>query len=136
MIVDTSALIAVTFREAEHERIEEILLRERGSIPAPVLVEFRRVIRRLSPPAFQAAIEWIDTVVTGSQSVEAFTADDAALAVASELRFGTGNRTGGTLNLIDLMVYGMAKRLDRPILCTGSDFAATDILIHPASRAW
>ncbi len=60
--------------------------------------------------------------------------EDAHLAEAANEAHGTGNHRGGTLNLLDLMVYGMAKRTGRPILCTGRDFAATGIAIHPASR--
>ena len=47
-----------------------------------------------------------------------------------------GNSKGGKLNLLDLMVYAVAKRTGRPILCTGRDFASTDADIHPASRQW
>lgn len=38
--------------------------------------------------------------------------------------------------MLDVMVYCLARRLGRPILCTGRDFAATDAAIHPASRTW
>ena len=47
-----------------------------------------------------------------------------------------GNSKGGKLNLLDLMVYAVAKRTGRPILCTGRDFASADADIHPASRQW
>ncbi len=36
--------------------------------------------------------------------------------------------------MLDLMVYAIAKTPDLPILCTGTDFSATDARIHPASR--
>jgi ribonuclease VapC len=38
------------------------------------------------------------------------------------------------LNLLDLMVYAVAKERGMPLLCTGNDFATTDLAIHPASR--
>jgi ribonuclease VapC len=36
--------------------------------------------------------------------------------------------------MLDLMVYGMAKTMSLPILCTGKDFSVTDAAVHPASR--
>lgn len=66
--------------------------------------------------------------------VHAFDADDAAVAAEANMAHGTGNGRGGSLNLLDLMVYAVARRLGLPILCTGRDFAATGIDLHPASR--
>ena len=58
----------------------------------------------------------------------------AEAAIGANPNHGKGNGTGGKLNMLDLMVYGVAKVTGLPILCTGRDFAATDALIHPASR--
>lgn len=69
-----------------------------------------------------------------SLEIEPFTAEDAEIAGEANRAHGKGNGKGGTLNLLDLMVYAMARRLAEPILCTGRDFAATGIDIHPASR--
>lgn len=38
--------------------------------------------------------------------------------------------------MLDLMVYVVAKERGEPLLCTGKDFAASDLRIHSASRAW
>ena len=73
-------------------------------------------------------------LTTGGLEVGDFTSADADLAIAANPLYGTGNGRGGSLNMRDLMVYAMAKRMNFPILCTGWDFAATDIAIHPASR--
>ena len=54
-------------------------------------------------------------------------------AIARE-RYGKGNGTGGKLNFGDLMVYAIAKDSGLPLLCTGNDFASTDLILHPASR--
>lgn len=60
--------------------------------------------------------------------------DVALAAIVGNERYGSGNGSGGLLNLLDLMVYGAAIETGLPILCTGNDFAATDAMIHPASR--
>lgn len=75
-------------------------------------------------------------LMTGGLSVEDFTAADADLAIAANPLYGSGNGHGSRLNMLDLMVYAVAKRTGLPILCTGRDFATTDIAIHPASRGW
>lgn len=133
MIVDTSALMAI----AKGEEGDELLLRAiydgEGLLPAPVLVEFRRVAFGRSSLATRADAEvLIATLVPDRLTLVPFTPDQGRTAAAANERFGKGH--GGTLNLLDLMVYACAKVERRPILCTGRDFAATDALIHPASR--
>lgn len=59
---------------------------------------------------------------------------EAEAAAAANAVYGIGNVRGGSLNLLDLMVYASARVLERPILCTGRDFSATDAAIHSASR--
>ena len=132
MIVDTSALIAVLQGEPGSEAmIDAIDLG--GRIPAPVLVEYRRVVTKRGARE-NAVAEASLRKLRERLQVEPFTAEDAELAAAANLTYGAGNRRGGRLNLVDLMVYAVAKRLRAPILCTGGDFAATDAEIHPASR--
>lgn len=133
MIVDTSALVAVLRVERGWDAIQAALLVGGGLIPAPVRVEFTRVISAAENHPHPGAEPLLELVhrrnLTGP-----FTSEDAAFAAAANPLYGTGNGQGGTLNLLDLMVYGMAKRTGRSILCTGRDFAATDAEIHPASR--
>ncbi|MFM2099239.1 MAG: hypothetical protein RLZZ366_778 [Pseudomonadota bacterium] len=58
----------------------------------------------------------------------------ARAAAKANVRYGTGNGRGGALNMLDLMVYAVARLKGLPILCTGKDFLQTDAKIHPASR--
>ena len=58
----------------------------------------------------------------------------AEITAIARGRYGKGNGTGGKLNFGDLMVYAVAKNRKEPVLCTGNDFATTDLVIHPASR--
>lgn len=132
MIVDTSALIAITQNEPGSDRLKDAI-GGGGIVPAPVLVEFRRVVTgrgARETPSIEAALQKL----LAKLAVEPFTGDDAEIAAAANLTYGAGNGRGGRLNLLDLMVYATAKRLGLPILCTGADFASTDITIHPASR--
>lgn len=135
MIVDSSALVAITYDEPESHQLK-LAVRGGGFVPAPVLVEFLRVAtRRGSRPAPEAEAV-LQAMVPSRLPVVPFTSEDAGIAAAANLAHGAGNGRGGRLNLVDLMVYAIARRLGLPILCTGTDFATTEIDIHPASRQW
>lgn len=135
MIVDTSALVAVARRENGHEPLLQALVRESGLIATPVVTEFRVVTSGQGNAADPDAEAILAELLKGWMRLEPYTSEDAEHAFAAVERYGRGNGRGGKLNLLDLMVYGMARRTRRPILCTGRDFAATDAAIHPASRA-
>ncbi len=64
----------------------------------------------------------------------AWDARHATIAAEAQRRYGKGNGQGGKLNLLDLMVYAVAKQRDEPLLFTGRDFTTTDVEVHPASR--
>jgi ribonuclease VapC len=136
LIADTSALVAVLREEDGREALRDALLLEEAAIPAPVLVELRRVTARKGNRPHPDTTRLQSELQSHGLSIEPFTSADADSAAAANERYGTGNGRGGTLNLLDLMVYAVAIRTGRPILCTGRDFAATDAPIHPASRLW
>jgi ribonuclease VapC len=133
LIVDTSALIAVFTREPDHEPILIALLDEDGIIPSPVVVEFFRVVSRRGWDV-SAANALLDVLTSARQRVIAFSEDDAKVAAKANLQYGSGLGNGGLLNMLDLMVYAVAKTRGQCILCTGRDFASTDVDVHPASR--
>lgn len=134
LVVDTSAVMAVLKREEAWFRLRATILEQPCLFPAPMLVELWVVARRsqVRPPALISSFiaEMIDP-----QRVVPFDASHANAAALGAEAYGTGNGKGGLLNLLDLMVYGVAKVAGLPILCTGNDFAQTDVAIHPASRA-
>ena len=136
MIVDTSALVALAREESGRETLRDALLLGESIIPAPVVVEFRRVTAGSGNLPHPDADRLLAELQDAGATVEAFTAADADLAAAANVEYGTGNGRGGRLNMLDLMVYGMARRIGAPILCTGTDFLSTGIAIHPASRRW
>jgi len=114
----------------------DAMLTSGGLIPAPVMVEFRRVTAGPGNVMHPEASLLLDQLWDAGLSIEPFTAEDAQIASLANERYGTGNRRGGRLNMLDLMVYAMARRTGRPILCTGTDFQSTDAAIHEASRTW
>jgi len=136
MIVDTSALVAILAGEPGSAPMLAALADEPGTIPAPVCVEFLRVASGVRHRLRQPAEDLLARLEQYGSSVLAFTVNHAKIAMAAEPIHGSGNATGGMLNLLDLMVYAVAKERGEPLLCTGKDFAATDIELHPASRPY
>ena len=136
MIIDTSAMIAVLTNEAGSDQLADAIVAERGGIPAPALVEFVRVASNQRFGLRGEAEEMLATFNRRGLSTLTFTAEHARIAIAAEPLYGSGNGDGGKLNLLDLMIYAVAKDHDEALLCTGKDFASTDIKIHQASRPW
>ena len=131
MIVDTSALVAIFKREPGYELLRDAIGLEGGNLPAPALVEYMLVT---STARFADANVLMATFREQGLVTQHFTAEHAAIAAEANLRFGKGNGRGGVLNLLDLMVYAVAIDYGEPLLCTGKDFATTDIELHAASR--
>lgn len=134
MIVDTSALIAVLTRELGHERLLAALLDESAILPSPARLEFLTVARGNRFGLAKQAEALLDRLTRLGMETLAWTADHAATAASAQIAYGKGNGRGGTLNLLDLMVYAVARQSNTPLLCTGRDFARTDAAIHPSSR--
>ena len=135
MIVDTSALVAITFAEDRWEEISKALSRGRWLVPATVLTEYFLVSggsRQSTDTDRAGAI--VNALLTKGLEVIAFDDRHARRTQGARDAYGKGNGRGGTLNFGDLMVYAVAKDLDQPLLFTGRDFAATDVRVHSASR--
>jgi len=54
--------------------------------------------------------------------------DLAGRAISGWRRYGKGRHPAG-LNFGDCLSYALAERAGHPVLCTGDDFAATDISV-------
>ena len=134
VIADTSALIAASTKERGHERLRDALTSGGVKVPAPVVVEFERVTALDGNVPDPDARAFLSTLFDLGVEVLAFDESMARAAADANSSFGSADGRGSPLNLLDLMVYGVAKVTNLPILCTGKDFARTDIAIHPASR--
>lgn len=134
MIVDTSALAAISLGERKWEELRRALLAEEATLPAPVLLELQLALARRSAVAMRKGQTLVEELITLGVEVAALTKSHSDLANEARERYGKGNERGGLLNFGDLMVYAIAKERGEPLLCTGRDFASTDLEIHPASR--
>lgn len=134
MIVDTSALVAVATGENGWEELRQAIASSQCAVPATVITELQLVTqaRNDAVPLVARALV-ADLLATGGEIVP-FEHRHAELTALARQRFGKGNGSSGLLNFGDLMVYAIAKERGEPLLCTGRDFASTDLEIHPASR--
>lgn len=125
MIVDSSALIAILFKEKEASAFASAM-RDAPSraIAAPTLVEAAMVAEGRTGPAMGKELdELLDAL---NAEIVPFTAAHAALARDAWRRYGKGRHPAG-LNLGGCFAYALAKTRDEPLLFKGDDFARTDV---------
>jgi ribonuclease VapC len=125
LILDSSAVVAVVFREHGYEELDEKMRQaEILAIGAPTLVETGMLLigkygnaAETTITRFQESLE-IVVIPFGVNHFEA--------AAEAFSRFGKG-RHPAALNYGDCMTYATARVADRPLLYVGNDFAQTDI---------
>ena len=130
MILDTSALMAVLFKERDFETFGHAMTRaDQVAISAATLVEATIVVT--GRDGDQGAVDLRGFLDELGAEVVPVTERAAQFAVEGWRRFGKG-RHEAALNFGDCFAYALAKSLDAPLLFKGEDFARTDIV--PAWR--
>lgn len=129
MIVDSSALLAVLLGESQGkaitkmlEKTDDLMLSAVNYVETSVVIEARKGA---------AGLIELDHLIDRSR-IEIVAVDrQVAIAARRAYRtFGKGYHPA-KLNLGDSFAYAHAKVLGVPILCTGRDFAKTDIEVAP-----
>lgn len=125
--VDTSALVAVIRREPEHARIHAALEASGVAIISTAnLLELQLVLagKGLSRVWYEAEI------ILREHNIWPRPFDERQLQFARDaaIRYGKGRHKAG-LNFADCFAYALARSEDIPLLCTGSDFPLTDIVL-------
>jgi ribonuclease VapC len=131
MVVDTSAIIAIIFREPEWRGLSQTAAGDAVLAISAVTIHEASVVaagKKKDPLAVQLIDDFIrdlgvDVIPVGLESAQA--------ARAAYLRFGKGYHAAG-LNLADCFPYSLAKARNEPLLFKGADFLKTDIV--PAWR--
>lgn len=129
MILDTSALIAVLFREpCASDIISAVGAAPLVGVGAPTLVEAGAVLgRRLG---FDR-IHLLHRLIQAMQAeVIPFGEEHWTEAVDAYQRFGKGLHPA-SLNFGDCLAYATARLAGRPLLCVGDDFPKTDLELVP-----
>lgn len=124
MIVDTSALVAIAFREASANQLVDALERSRfARISSMTLLELRIVL------AAGFKLGDLPDEMLRRYRIEPidFTVEHSAEAAKAHQRYGRGTHPA-KLNFGDCAAYATAKLADEPLLYVGGDFAQTDIV--------
>jgi ribonuclease VapC len=126
IVVGSSALLAILFREPERDSLIELLLNRQPVISIATLTEISLVLFGRRGPA---ALDELDRQIAGYRfEIRAVEADDHRVLRQAMLDFGKGRRRPpAVLNFGDLFAYALAKRLGLPLLYKGGDFAQTDV---------
>lgn len=131
VVIDTSAAFAILTDEPASDQLLDHLARaDPRLISAGTLIEFGVVLEARIGPAAAGIIERflrdarLDVVPVGRVDVDR--------AMEGWRRYGRG-RHPASLNLGDLFAYALAVTSGLPVLCTGEDFAVTDVdVVRPA----
>lgn len=125
MILDSSAVLAVLFRERGHDLAEDAMERaDIIAIGAPTLFETGMVaIGRYDLQGRALVSEFLER---WSVVITPFDRAHWQLAANAFIRYGKG-RHPARLNYGDCMSYATAKLAEMPLLFTGDDFAKTDV---------
>ena len=126
MIVDSSAIVAIVFREPGFESLIDRLTHPEATaaIGTPTIAETGLV---LSARMRSDATTLVAGLLAQFEIVEVpFDESHWPLAIAAFNRYGKGRHRAG-LNFGDCLTYAVARLADEPLLFVGDDFAATDL---------
>ena len=125
MVVDTSALVAILFREPDAEHFGQALaVAPIRLLSAVSRVELSFVIEGRKHDAGRADLELL--LREGAFEVVSVTPLQAQIAIDAFRRFGKRRHRAG-LNIGDCFSYALAVAMNYPLLFKGNDFAETDI---------
>jgi ribonuclease VapC len=125
MVIDTSAIVAILFGEAEAEAFAEIieatpvrLTSVASALEATIVIE--------SELGEEGGRELDALLQTTGISIEPVTTEQLAAARHAFRNFGKG-RHPAALNFGDCFSYALSKSTGEPLLFKGDDFARTDV---------
>lgn len=125
MILDTSAVLAVVFKEPGFEAVvTKIAAADSLAIAAPTVVEAAIVLEaRLGREARGMLLRLLDE---WQVAIVPFAEDHWKEAADAYARFGRG-RHRAALNFGDCLAYAVASLAAQPLLAVGDDFSRTEL---------
>jgi ribonuclease VapC len=126
IVVDSSALVAVLFREPETQAFEDILVGDEPCVISAVNAHETATVLRLRHGAAAVPQLW---QLPADMEIEIVPFDEIqvrAAAVAFD-RYGKGIGPKAGLNLSDCAADALAKTMNAPLLFKGNDVTQTDL---------
>lgn len=125
MIIDTSAILAILFGEADAARYEDaIAAASPRRMSAVAVLEAAMVIEGRG--GAQAGLELDALLERAAIELVPVTSEQVAVARQAWRQFGKGKHPA-RLNFGDCLAYALAKVTGEPLLYKGADFMRTDI---------
>jgi ribonuclease VapC len=125
LILDSSALLAVIFREPEAPDLIKAMTANDCAISAANFLESRIVIQRRRKPDLMKAL---DDLITGAPiEIVPFDASQAEIASEAYEKYGRGSGHKASLNFGDCFSYALAKQRDEPLLAVGPEFEGVGV---------
>ena len=125
MIVDSSAILAVLYREQDAERYERVIAS--AAHPRMSVANLLETSIVLEGRGGEAAGHELDLFLRDAEiELAPVTVEHLEAARRVWRRFGKGNHPA-SLNFADCFAYALAALMDEPLLFKGEDFAQTDI---------
>lgn len=130
MVIDTSALVAILQNEPERGEFTSAIEETESRVMSAVsFVETSMVIESRYGSDGRRDLDLL--VRKARLELVSVDTDQAQIARDAFSRYGKG-RHPARLNLGDCFAYALAKALDEPLLCKGTDFKRTDITTYTA----
>ncbi len=129
MVIDSSALAAIFFREPERQKfLSAITSSSTRIISAANVLEAGIVVESRLGDAAGRELDLF--LIRGDFEIVPVNAEQAELARSAWRRYGKG-RHRAALNFGDCFAYALAKWAGEPLLAKGTDFASTDVAVLP-----
>ena len=127
MIVDTSAIITAIANEPDGARFQSAIQgAEFLAISAVTVLETRIVLHGRRQTLLAQAFDLL--LQRAGIEIVPLDAELAHAAFEAFSRYGKGQGHPAQLNIVDCVVYALAKSRDDALLFKGDDFARTDIV--------
>jgi ribonuclease VapC len=122
VIVDTSAIVAILWTEADSERFSACIVEaDHAALSAASYLELGIVIDGKKDPVASGQIDGLLKQL--AIEVVPFTASQAQIARKAYRDFGKGSGHPAQLNFGDCFAYALAMERGEPLLYKGDDFA-------------
>ena len=127
MVIDTSAVAAILFAEAEAERFAAAIEADpMRLLSAATVLECSLVIE--SELGEEGGRELDLLLLRAGMEIIPFNAEQLTVARHAYRAYGKGKHPAG-LNYGDCFGYALSKTSGEPLLCKGQDFAKTDVTL-------
>jgi ribonuclease VapC len=129
VIIDTSALLAILFQEADAPQYAQVIAMT--EVCRMSAANYLEAALNVDHRGDREASRQLDVFIERAQiHVETVTFEQVRIARQAYLDYGKGHHPAG-LNFGDVFAYALSKSTGEPLLYKGRDFVQTDITAVP-----